>query len=203
MQNTRQRILNYLNSHVQASAPELSTILDQTQANIRHHLNLLEKQSLIEVVGQSHPDRRGRPTYLYRLTRKAQENALDTLSSALLHEIQSARTERQRTLRLSNLAKRLAGYQPNHHNSVTIRLGVSMQRLNDLHYQAHWEAHADAPHIYFKRCPYAEIVNQHPELCRMDALMLQNMIGFEFEHAQKISRTNIEANYCHFVLKSS
>ena len=69
MQNTRQRILQYLEKNSQATAPELSQVLDLTQANIRHHLGVLENDGKIEVIGETPASGRGRPTLVFMAAR--------------------------------------------------------------------------------------------------------------------------------------
>ena len=202
MQNTRQRILNYLENHHQATAPELSLILDQTQANIRHHLNVLEQDGHIESIGQSQAQGRGRPTYIYMLSKTAQQNALDELASALLKTFQEETASPKSRHKIRKIAKHMAGRkQPETKKSITIQLGKAVQRLNELNYKAHWEAHATAPQIIFERCPYAQIINRHPELCAMDSHLLSHLTGATFVQMEKISRTRQGPTHCRFVLK--
>lgn len=200
MQNTRSRILQYLSQNRQATAPELSRVLTLTPANIRHHLDVLEKNGQIETVGTLKTSQRGRPTFLYMLTKDAQNNSLDMLSSALLAEGLAERTPKQRETLLANTAKRIAGTHPETNKSITIQLSKAVQRLNDLNYKAHWEAHAKAPHLFLGVCPYAQIINRHPELCRMDAAMIEHLTGRKFRQVEKISRTQDGAPHCRFVL---
>lgn len=201
MQNTRQRILQYLRIHRQATAPELSLTFDLTQANIRHHLTILEKTGQVEVIGQSPSDQPGRPSHVYMLTRTAQDNALDELASALLVDALSGKSAGQRRKKLAATARQLAGMAHDPNRSTVIRLGSAVQRLNDLNYNAHWEAHPDSPHILLGRCPYAQILNRHPELCEMDAELIQILTGENFEQVEKISRSQSGPAHCRFCVK--
>ena len=201
MQNTRQRIISYLKNNHQATAPELSLFLNLTQANIRHHLDVLHRDGYIEVIGQNKASGRGRPTLIFMLTKSAQDNALDQLASALLGEIQDNKNDKQKRQKLSKIARNLAGLDPAPNKSITIQLSQAVQRLNDLNYKAHWEAHASAPQIFLGRCPFAQILNRHPELCLMDAEMLKHLTGAEFIQIEKISRTQHGPMHCRFILK--
>jgi predicted ArsR family transcriptional regulator len=200
MQTTRQRILQYLHLNRQATAPELSLTFDLTQANIRYHLDILEKNGQIEIIGQVPTELPGRPSHVYMLSRAAQENALDELASALLIENLSGKTSSQRKRKLTATARQLAGKEHNPGQSLLIRLGTAVQRLNDLNYKAHWEAHADSPQILLGRCPYAKIINRHPELCEMDTHMIQILTGENFEQVEKISRTQAGPAHCRFCI---
>lgn len=201
MQTTRQRIIQYLKLHRQATSPELSRVLDLTQANIRHHLGVLEEEGYVEVIGQTTNSTRGRPTYIYMLTKSAQSDGLDTLSSALLAEGLDAISQTKKRKFLENTAKRIAGTSPKTQKSITIQLSQAVQRLNELNYNAHWEAHAEGPHIFLGICPYAKIIQRYPELCQMDAALIEHLTGQEFTQVEKISRRQDGPPHCRFVLK--
>jgi hypothetical protein len=64
-----------------------------------------------------------------------------------------------------------------------------------MNYQARWEAGAEGPRIIFGLCPYAAIIEKHPELCRMDTALLGKMLGREAEQRLKL------APVCMFMLK--
>ena len=121
MQITRQRIMNFLEIRNQATAVELSQVLNMTQANIRHHLSILMREGLVEVVGQNQSTGRGRPTHLYMPTRQAQKHSLDILARILFDEIQSIRSTKEREARIKRLAKQLAVNVENKNKSITIK----------------------------------------------------------------------------------
>ena len=198
MQTTRQRILQYLDKNRQSTAAELSQVLDLTQANIRHHLNVLEQDGRIEVVGEIPASGRGRPTLIYMASRDEQDNSLDVLSSLLLVQAQAGTSQGQQNRFLHDLAKLLAASAPSS-GSITVRLSNATQYLNDFHYKAHWEAHADAPHIFFAQCPFSQIITQHPELCKMDKYLLENLTGERVEQLEKQTRSPQGPSYCCFV----
>jgi predicted ArsR family transcriptional regulator len=192
--------MQYLEKNRQASAPELGQTLNLTQANIRHHLDVLERDGKIEVVGELPSRGRGRPTLVYMAARTEQADGLDLLSSLLLRQSMEKRSPRKQENLLSDLAARLGGSAAPE-GSITIRLSSATQYLNDLHYRAHWEAHADAPHIFLGHCPYAQITTQHPELCTMDKYLLEHLTGEEVELVEKQTRSPGGPNYCRFRIK--
>ena len=198
MQTTRARILSYLDSNHQATAPQLAALLDKTEANVRYHLNILLKEGQIEFVGQASLPGAGRPTHVYMLSKESQEHGLDNLASALLDE--SIQTNRQKLRYLQNIADKLVRTPPKPQKSITIQLGAAVQRLNELKYKAHWEAHLDGPRVLFAQCPYAKIIHRHPELCEMDELLLTSLTGVKCRQEQKISRTQAGKRHCQFIL---
>lgn len=203
MQNTRLRIMAYLEKNHQASAKELSQVFNMTIANIRHHLSFLKNEGKVEIIGEKPASGRGRPTQLYTPTNQTQSDPINILMNALLNEIRSSRSKRQRDNRLKRIAKRLAGFSSTDNKSITIRLGAGMQHLNELSYQAHWEAHANAPQMILGKCPYAAVIDDHPELCQMDAFLLEYLLGEPVKQTTKFTREPDGPKDCRFVLKSS
>jgi predicted ArsR family transcriptional regulator len=69
--------------------------------------------------------------------------------------------------------------------------------LNQMNYHSHWEG-GSGPRIIFSHCPYAAIIEKHPELCRMDATILKELMG---QSTRQIFRTGQEgSSVCVFVM---
>jgi predicted ArsR family transcriptional regulator len=77
-----------------------------------------------------------------------------------------------------------------------------MQRLNELNYQAHWEARADSPIIILGKCPYAPIIDQYPELCVMDKHLLETLLDVNVDQIMKIDRQPEGPQHCLFAIES-
>ena len=155
----------------------------------------------VEVVGQTEPDGRGRPTHIYMLTRTAQPDGLAALARALLDELSATRNPAQREARLGRVAEVLradAGAEGGH---LTQRLNAAVGRMTELNYHAHWEARAAGPQVILGNCPYAAIIEEHPELCHMDAAMLSAMTGVELTLAERFGRKVGDARVCRFLIK--
>ncbi len=174
---TREQILDYLSSHTLASASEMASALGVTAANIRHHLGLLEAQGLVAPAATQHLPRRGRPAKLYRLTAAAQQPFLEPLTRALLDAL-----HRQGESAEDLLCDALCDHQaPDAARSLRERLQHAMHRLAAMHFEPRWEAHRHGPRVIFHRCPYAPLVADYPELCRLDAMLLERMLGVAVE----------------------
>jgi predicted ArsR family transcriptional regulator len=61
--------------------------------------------------------------------------------------------------------------------SMNRRLALLIEKLNEMHYQARWEAGAGGPRVIFGRCPYARVIDGHPEICKMDTALLKNALA--------------------------
>jgi predicted ArsR family transcriptional regulator len=164
---TRSRILDYLRKQQTATVHELSSALTMTGANVRHHLGVLESSELIELVSQRR-EGRGRPVAVYGLSRRMLGDGLDGLAGALLEGLLRNASEAEQEVRLKSVALRLGGNtMPGRVPSALRQLTQAVDRLNELHYQARWEAGIDGAHIILGHCPYAAIIATYPELCRL------------------------------------
>ena len=202
MKTSRQRLLEYIQNHRVVTSRELSRALKMTAANARHHLSILEEQGLVEVVGERPPRGRGRPARLFSLSAHALGHGLHELSAALLDELLSEKGDAQIQDTLDRIAQRLVGSMAEDESdgSLTRRLYHSIQRLNELGYQAHWEAHAEGPQVILGRCPYTSLLSDHPELCRMDAALLQELLGIRAVQTAKLAVDRNGERFCMFAV---
>jgi predicted ArsR family transcriptional regulator len=69
--------------------------------------------------------------------------------------------------------------------SMNKRLALLVEKLNEMHYQARWEAGAGGPRVLFGRCPYARVIDAHPEICTMDAALLKNVLARDISQTKK------------------
>ena len=74
MQATRQRILEILKERSEATIDELSEALELTTVTVRHHLDILRGEGLVEVPEVKRRATPGRPQYVYTLTDAADEH---------------------------------------------------------------------------------------------------------------------------------
>ena len=195
---TRLRILDHFRKHQSASVRELSRLLGMTGANIRHHLAVLESNDLIEIVGQR-KEGRGRPMHVYGLSRRVLGDGLDKLAGTLFDVWLDGVADERREKDLRSLAERLAGGAESK-APVMKRLVRAVERLNELHYQARWEASAAGPRLILGHCPYAAIVADHPELCRMDAFLLETRLGASVEQTAKLQLSDKGLPFCAFLM---
>jgi len=205
VKTSRQRLLDFVQTHQLVSAVEISLAMHMTASNARHHLAILEEQGLVEVFGQRAPEGKGRPTNLYSLSKQARGQNLDTLASALLAELldglppQEVRGVLQRTAdRMSQAAPAEATRQAN--RALTRRLNDAIRFLNDQNYLARWEAHAEAPRLILGNCPYTAILAGHPELCQLDGHLLESLLALPVRHIARLERDAQGAPHCIFMV---
>ena len=188
---TRHKVLAYLSKNRTASAREVSRALKMSIANVRHHLRVLVSDGRLELTSVRGRDTRGRPEKVYSLPRAALGDNLPALADALLTEAASG-------VRIEALAQRLAGESNFASQPLAKRLNLTVEKLNQMNYHARWEAGSEGPRILFGHCPYAAIIEKHPELCQMDAAILKEWMGQPATQIFKIGKDG--SSVCVFVI---
>ena len=181
MTTTRHKVLGFLTRTRTASVREISRSLKISAANVRHHLRVLVSDGRLELGSVRKREGRGRPENVYSLPRAALGDNLSALADALL-------TEAGSQVRVEALAQRLVGESNFASQPIVKRLNLVVEKLNQMNYHARWEAGPEGPRIIFGHCPYAAIIEKHPELCGMDAAMLKELTGQSAEQLSKIGQ---------------
>jgi predicted ArsR family transcriptional regulator len=191
MTTVRQKILAYFAKSRAASTREIARALKMSAATVRHHLRLLVTDGRLELTAVHGRDGRGRPEKVYSLPRAALGDNLSALSDALLSEGGSH-------IQMESLARHLAGDSNFASQPLARRLNLTIEKFNQMKYHARWEAGSEGPRILFSHCPYAAIIEQHPELCQMDQALLKELMG---QPARQVSRTGKDgSSVCVFVI---
>ena len=172
--NTREIILAILIKHPDSSAGEISRQLLMTKANVQYHLFHLLEEGLV-VSETKHKSGRGRPSLVFRPTITSRPDNYLQLAEALLKHIQmSAETSPQDWPKeIANLLIAL----PEHSGNLTERLVKSMGWFTEHKYQARWEPRPSGAQVLLNNCPYAALIQQYPELCKMDQFLLENSLS--------------------------
>jgi len=211
MSTSRQHVLDYISSQPAVTAPDVSRALQMTGANARHHLAILETQGSVEVIGLRPAQGRGRPAKLYRVSSKNKWDNLGVLVSAFLDEFVVGVNDADRITAIHKLVRRLikgvlesgafSGVE-NQKASATLtqRLSSSIAVLNELNYMARWEAHADAPQVILGQCPYALIIADHPEMCQVENVLLEELLGVRVVQSARQALDTRGLRYCAFSL---
>ena len=178
VKTSRQQVYEYIGSHQNVTAAELSWALEMTPANARHHLKILQDLNLVIVTTHKKQIGKGRPARVYRVSKKDNTDLLAEVLFEVL--VENTLPEHFNDL-LQTLAKRLAACEVDQSDikpmSLASRLFLAIQRLNRLDYQARWEARSNAPRLIFANCPYSGIVEKVPQLCSLDAALIQELVG--------------------------
>lgn len=166
----RQKVLAHLKKTRSASAREIARALKMSAPNVRHHLSVLRSDGRVEFTAVNNREGRGRPEKLYSLSQAALGDNLSVLVDALLNEEFDAE-------KIGSRISRSQGLNNFVNLVMTKRLALLVEKLTEMNYQSHWEAGAEGPRVVFGRCPYSKVIEKHPELCKMDAAMLEEFLG--------------------------
>ena len=170
MTTARQKVLTYLTKNRTASAREISRSLKMSPATVRHHLRVMVSDGRLEVESVRRREGRGRPEKVFSIPRVALGDNLSALADALLNEAGSK-------LKMEAVANRLAGESIFESQPIAKRLNSVVEKLNQMNYHARWEAGAAGPRVHYGHCPYAAIIENHPEICSVDDALLTRLIG--------------------------
>lgn len=174
--------------------------MGQTPANARHHLTGLERDGLVHAVRR--PSRSpGRPEKAFSLTATLRGNSLAALSELLLDDYLGAKSDLEQDDSLRRLAQRLGDFPPAPRTAaLPRRLSALVERLSALHYEPRWEARAAGPQIVFGNCPFGQIIGRHPELCRLDAHLLEQGLVARVQQLAKLEPNQRGLPVCIFAV---
>lgn len=194
MTTARQKVLAHFKKTRSASAREIARALDMSAPNVRHHLGVLVSDGRLEVSAVLQRGGRGRPEKVYSLSQAALGDNLSVLADALLSEKINFEAIGERIAQSQGLIGMAS--QP-----MSKRLSALVDKLNEMHYQARWEAGAEGPRMMLGRCPYAKVIEAHPELCKMEVALLEKAIGRPV--LQSARSELIGRGFCPFIFKVS
>lgn len=182
MQKTRQRILEYLRGHGEATVEDLSASLDNlTPVTVRHHLDVMRTEGLIEAPAIRHRASPGRPCYTYRLSARAEASFphnLRTLTTILLTEMKTTLNEQQVNVIFEGVADRMSTLvePPPPGETTEQKLSRVVEHLTEHGYAASWEMTSEGYVLHTCNCPYG-VADVHPELCNLDVRYISGLLG--------------------------
>lgn len=205
MQSVRRRITEILKENGTATVAELAGSLGMAQVSVRHHLDILVAEDLVEQTGVRRRDGAGRPSQVYALTRSAmslfpQRNA--QLASSVLTELKAVLPQHEVAELLIRVAERAVSEAPRPVAGQTVeeRLEQVAGFLGQKGYSARWEACDGFFELHACNCPYSGVAEQHPELCLMDHAMIQGLLP-DAERAQ--SQVIDGSTRCTYILRQA
>ncbi len=210
MQSVRRRITEILKEHGSATVAELAGELEMAQVSVRHHLDILVGEDLVELTGVRRRDGAGRPSQVYTLTTNAQalfpqRNA--QLAASVLTELKAVLSPDEVTQLLLRVAERTAAEAPRpaEEQSLEERLDQVTSFLTQKGYSARWEACDGYFELHACNCPYSGVADQHPELCMMDHAVINRLLpgAVRSDCIRLHSHALDGANRCSYVLKPS
>lgn len=166
----------------ESTVDQLAGMLDLTPVTVRHHLDILRADGLVEASAIRRRRGPGRPRFIYTLTAEAADcfpQCYDNLANELLDQIQT-RLGKQDTRDILNAiaAKRLE-QAPKQDLSLSLekRLKHTAAYLTEQGFIATWGKETGNWFIRICNCLYQKVSSHHPELCSIDLLVLEQLSG--------------------------
>ena len=202
MQATRQRILEILKERGEATIDELSESLGLTSVTVRHHLDILRGEGLVEVPEVKRRPTPGRPQYVYTLTEVADEHFPKNyagFTNLMITEIKERFAPAELDHILRGMAHRMAANAPKPAAGETIeqRLTRLVNFLNQNGYLAKWDKaqENDSYYLHTTNCPYHDISHNHMQVCVMDMTLISELLGTVPERISWMTAGEFDCTY--------
>jgi len=184
MYDTRWTVLNLIRTQGHATVASLAEALNVSSITVRHHLSSLQGEGLIRVeVERQHV---GRPKHIYHLTEEAQRyfpNQYHVLSDGLLDTLKSLLPPEQIEAIIDAVAAGIAARHgaPKLNGTLEDRLTHLVSILGDEGFMAEIKRVDGGLLLTENNCPYLYVGQRHPEVCRIDRMLIHKMLGAEVE----------------------
>ncbi|MGH2537195.1 MAG: helix-turn-helix transcriptional regulator [Candidatus Promineifilaceae bacterium] len=183
--STRQVILEAIKEANEATVEELAQAAEVSPVTVRHHLNSLQADGLLET--RSVRRKVGRPYFVYSLSDKGQElfpQRYLHLSSRLLDELKDRYPPEVVADLLTSVGDRVIDERRGHFEQLDFeqRLNFLVKLLSDEGFRASWEATAEGGYRLTEySCPYFSIGQRHSEVCLFDRQLIQIVLDTAVE----------------------
>lgn len=203
MQTIRRRIIEILKEAGSATVAELARQLGIAQVSVRHHLDILIGEDMVEAAGVRRHDGAGRPSQVYALTPQATRlfpQRHDAIAEGLLEEVKAALPAEQVRSFFIHLADKTAGEAPAAlpDQSVEERLEEVTRFLTEKGYNARWEVKDGRYELHTYNCPYMGTADRHHELCLMDQELMRALLPGARRYQ---TRALHGVNYCTYIIE--
>lgn len=183
--STRDLILHALKASAQSNIDSLAEAADISPVTVRHHLNALQAEGLIEV--ESVRRKVGRPYYIYNLSEKGHElfpQKYFSLTNRLLEELKERLPADTVNEIFISLVERILEERAGEFEGLPFeeRLNYVINLLGKEGFLARWEKMADGHYqIIEYSCPYISMGQQHAEVCTLDKQLMITVLGTAVE----------------------
>lgn len=199
-QSTREIIFHTIKSSPQIAVDALAEAADVSPVTVRHHLNGLQAEGLIEA--ESVRRKVGRPYYVYSISERGQElfpKRYVRLTSRLLSEMKDRLPEGVIAEVFQGVVDSVLDEHRGEfeHLDTEARLDYLVKILTEEGFLSKWERTEDGYALIEYSCPYLSVGNEHAEICHFDK---QLILGIMEMPVQQRSCMLNGANCCQFTV---
>ncbi|MDT8304504.1 MAG: DeoR family transcriptional regulator [Anaerolineae bacterium] len=193
-ESTREIILRTIRQRYQATVNELAEAADVSPVTVRHHLNALQADSLLEL--ESVRRKVGRPYHVYSLSEKGLElfpKRYASLSMRLLEELKHQFPPEVVQDIFHGVVEGIIEEHREAFESLTFegRLRYLVDLLAEEGFLARWEKRDGRYHLVEYSCPYRSLGDEHAEVCSLDRDLIVAVLNTEVtQHSCMLSGDN-------------
>ena len=199
---TRDKVLKTLLAHPRCTINELAQEVGISPISIRHHINNLLAEGLVNSDEEIHGV--GRPRHVFFLTESGAElfpTRYVRLTLRLLEQLKETMPEamvKQLFIQMAEeIAKDLASEMQDSSLSMPERLELVKKILRREGFTIDWEQQGNQYYIREISCPYYHVGQDHPEVCVLDQILISTMLSSPTAKTQCILSGD---NYCTYVV---
>jgi predicted ArsR family transcriptional regulator len=202
MKSTRDQMRELLAARGEATVSEIATALGMNQANIRRHLDVLRAEGLVDVTTRRREI--GRPSYVYSLSERAQEQSAHypRLVNRMVRRIAALPEGGAELLSqvFEGVAEDIVGAYRPQVTGATIeeRVVQTSAALKDEGIVDHWRLEADGFHLMNTACPYRKAAELTDAPCHADHRTVELLVGAPVE---QVARMVDGHHVCEYVVK--
>jgi DeoR family transcriptional regulator, suf operon transcriptional repressor len=199
--STREKVLQTLLSHPRSTIPEIAEAVGINNISVRHHLNSLQAENLVNFEEERHGV--GRPRMMYYLTDSGLEKFPTNymrLAIRMLTQMKSTLPPAAVENFFNSIATEMSTDYQDQARSLTLegKLNLITKMLQDEGFTVEWEKTGDSYVIRESSCPYFHVGQDHPEVCNVDKTMISNILSIPVE---KVSCVLGGSPQCTYVIK--
>ncbi|MDP9238619.1 MAG: ArsR family transcriptional regulator [Chloroflexota bacterium] len=206
MKSTRELMRDVLAARGEATVADITAELRLNAANIRRHLEVMRAEGLVDVRIQRHDI--GRPSYVYRLTERAEElsahypRLVDRMfrGIASLPAEQAADGQQFMAQVFDRVAEDIAGTYRTKVTGTTVaaRVAETSAALKDEGIVDHWRKDDDGFHLMNTACPYRKAAESSDAPCHADHRVVEMLVGAPVD---QVSRMVDGKPMCEYVVR--
>ncbi len=198
--NTRSRVLRSLLLNQKRTVNELADAVDINPISVRHHVNKLEAEGLIQSIEERHGV--GRPRLIYSLTNKGMEQFPQRylqLTLRLLEQLKTSLPEKVLGELFKEVAEGIAddltGQIDLDQLSLKERLELLQEALVSEGFMVSLEEDERYFYIVEASCPYHHVGENYPEVCVVDKELIAHFAASRPERIECILDGDKQCKY--------
>lgn len=198
MKSTRDKILQSLLKKPRSTINDMAEAVGINPISVRHHLNNLQMEGLVESQEERHGV--GRPRLVYLLTNEGMERFPTrylSLATRLISQMKETMPGPMVNKLFGQIAEDLVSEYAKDIKGLSMeeRLDLVKEMLAQEGFTVEWEKKNGQYQIHEISCPYYQIGVTHPEVCTVDQTLISKMLALPANKVQCILNGGSHCTY--------